>query len=134
MAEQRSDDASDRADDDGETSEEVSTRLCVGCRQTASREELLRLAIAPSSPWLVPDPQQKLGGRGVSVHPTRKCVQLAAKKGGFARALKRGVSIDSQALCEMAAALYEQRGASLLIAASRRKMLVIGTEAVREAM
>lgn len=111
-----------------------SERLCAGCRRTDARDALLRLAIGPEAPFLVPDPQGKLGGRGVSVHPTRACVELAAKKGGFARALKRNVTIDAAALCETARALYVMRAESLLIAAARRKKLAIGTEAVREAL
>lgn len=112
----------------------ASERLCAGCRRTEARDELLRLAIAPDAPFLVPDPQRKLGGRGVSVHPSRACVELAVKRGGFARALKRSVAIDAAALCEAARALYVMRAESLLIAASRRKRLAIGTEAVREAL
>src|SRR5687768_934277 len=81
-----------------------SFRLCAGCRRTAERDELLRFAIAPAAasedgaPFLVADPQHKLGGRGVSVHPTRACVVLAVKKGGFARALKRSATLDASAL------------------------------------
>lgn len=117
-----------------ETEASVSERLCVGCRRTVPREELMRFAIGPDAPYLAPDPQRKLGGRGVSVHPTRKCIELAAKKGGFARALKRGVTIDAGALCESAAMLYMMRAESLLIAASRRRKLAIGTDAVRDAL
>lgn len=122
----------------GETGEAssraASERLCAGCRRTDGRDELLRFAIGPEAPFLVPDPQRKLGGRGVSVHPTRACIELAARKGGFARALKRSVSIDAAALCETARVLYVMRAESLLIAAARRKKLAIGTEAVREAL
>ncbi len=116
----------------------VSERLCVGCRRNDSREELLRFAIGPEAPYLAPDPQRKLGGRGVSVHPTRACVELAWRRGGFARALKRDVTrdgkIDIDALCDAAVVLYEKRAESLLIAAARRHKLAIGTDAVREAL
>jgi len=112
----------------------ASERLCVGCRRTVPREELVRFAIADVAPYVVPDPQRKLGGRGASVHPTRECIQLAVKKGGFARAAKKSVTIDAAALWTSLARLYEQRSDSLLIAASRRNMLVIGTDAVREAL
>lgn len=122
-------------DDAGEASSRaVSERLCAGCRRTVPREELLRFAIGPEAPYLAPDPQRKLGGRGVSVHPTRACIELAAKRGGFARALKKGVAIDAAALCESAAVLYVMRAESLLIAAARRKKLAIGTDAVRDAL
>jgi predicted RNA-binding protein YlxR (DUF448 family) len=112
----------------------ASERLCAGCRRTVPRDELMRLAIGPDAPYLAPDPQRRLGGRGVSVHPTRGCVTLAAKKGGFARALRRSVTIDVDALCEAAAVLYEKRAESLLLSAARRKNLAIGTDAVRLAL
>lgn len=111
-----------------------SERTCVGCRRTVPREDLVRFAIADVPPFVVPDPQRKLGGRGASVHPTRECITLAVKKGGFARAAKKSVTIDAAALWTSLARLYEQRSDSLLIAASRRKMLVIGTDAVRESL
>lgn len=117
-----------------EISPSASERLCVGCRRTVPREELVRFALAPIAPYVVPDPQRKLGGRGASVHPTRQCVTLAVKKGGFARAAKKSVSLDAEALCTSLARLYVQRSESLLIAAARRKMLAIGTDAVREAL
>jgi predicted RNA-binding protein YlxR (DUF448 family) len=116
------------------TDEAISARLCAGCRNTAPREELLRLAISREAPFLVPDPQRKLGGRGVSVHPTRACVSLAVKKGGFARALASDARIDEASLLANAASLYVKRAESLLLSAARRRTLAIGTEAVREAM
>jgi uncharacterized protein len=124
---------------DGVSSRGASERLCVGCRQSSPREELLRFAIpshamGPDAPLLVPDPQRKLGGRGVSVHPTRRCVELAVRKGGFARALRKSVQLDVGALCGSAALLYVMRAESLLIAAARRKKLAIGTDAVRDAL
>lgn len=118
--------------------ETLSERLCVGCRRTAGRDELLRFAMGPEAPYLAPDPQHKLGGRGVSVHPTRACMELALRRGGFARALKRDVvrdrKFDIDALCDAAAVLYEKRAESLLIAAGRRRKLAIGTDSVREAL
>lgn len=112
----------------------VSERLCAGCRRVDERDALLRFAVGPEAPYLAPDPQRRLGGRGVSVHPSRACVELAARKGGFARALRKSVAIDAGALCSAAAALYEKRAESLLLAAARRKLLAIGTDAVREAL
>jgi predicted RNA-binding protein YlxR (DUF448 family)/ribosomal protein L7Ae-like RNA K-turn-binding protein len=128
----------DSSTEPSESSETNSERLCVGCRRTDSREELLRFAIGPDAPYLAPDLQRKLGGRGVSVHPTRACMELAMKRGGFARALKRDITrdgkIDVDALCGSAAMLYEKRAESLLIAAARRRKLAIGTDSVREAL
>jgi predicted RNA-binding protein YlxR (DUF448 family) len=113
---------------------EMGERLCVGCRRTSSLDELLRLAITSEPPWVIPDPRRRLGGRGLSVHPTRDCVEAAAKRGGFARALRRSVAVDVEALCTTAAALYAKRVESLLLVAARRKWLALGTEAVRAAL
>jgi predicted RNA-binding protein YlxR (DUF448 family)/ribosomal protein L30E len=117
-----------------EAEDAMGDRLCVGCRRSSPQGELLRFAIAPEAPWLVPDPRRRLGGRGVSVHPTRACVQSAVKRGGFARALRRSVPLDAEDLCRTAAVLYARRVESLLSAARRRGLLLLGTEAVRAAM
>jgi predicted RNA-binding protein YlxR (DUF448 family) len=114
--------------------ESVSTRTCVGCRAIAPRGDLLRLAALGEAPYVAPDLERKLGGRGMSVHWSRVCVVLAAKKGGFARALKRSVTIDPEALADDVVRVVVQRAESLLVAAARRKKLALGTEAVREAL
>ena len=125
------DDRAARGDTDGGV---ASTRLCVGCRRDEARDDLLRFALSPDAPYLSPDPMRRLGGRGVSVHATRACITAAVRKGGFAKALRQSVSLDASALCAAASFMYEQRASSLVLAASRRKKLAIGTDAVREAL
>lgn len=124
----------DATDGEGEAPSAGPMRLCVGCRRTVPKDELSRLAIVDEPPYVVPDPRGRLGGRGASVHPSRACVELAVKKGGLARAAKHAVPADAASLCAAIAAHHVQRAESLLIAAGRRKMLAIGTEAVREAL
>lgn len=110
---------------------ERSERTCAGCRQHDAREALVRLAASedPSAP-LVPDLRGRLGGRGVSVHASRRCLSLAVNKGGFARALSRAVVVDEG---ELARAIEEQllgRAKGLLLGGIRSRRIALGTEAV----
>lgn len=109
-------------------------RTCAGCRSRDARDALLRFAIRADEPRLVPDPQRRLPGRGVSVHPTRRCVEAAVRKGGLARALRAPVGVSPEALCALAASRYAERVRGLLLAASRHKVLALGTGAVRDAI
>lgn len=121
-------------EDDGMQAPE---RTCAGCRQRDARAALLRFAVTPGEPRLVPDPRKRLPGRGVSVHPTRECVRRAVERGGLARALGAKPSahgIDADSLCSMAAAQYARRVEGLLLAALRSGAIVAGTDAVRRAL
>ncbi|MEC7520101.1 MAG: DUF448 domain-containing protein [Myxococcota bacterium] len=115
-------------------SETTPERTCAGCRRRDARSALLRFAVRDVDPRLVPDPRRRLPGRGVSVHPTRACVTKAVEKGGFARALKSKLALDTDTLCAMAIGQYERRVQGLLMAASRTKVAVVGTDAVRRAL
>lgn len=109
-------------------------RTCAGCRQKASRDELVRFAVGNEPPYVVPDPSRRLGGRGASVHPKRDCLQKAIRKGGFARAAKRPVKLDEDAVLEALASHYQRRIESLIRQAAGRRMVAIGTDPVREAI
>ncbi|MBL1068317.1 YlxR family protein [Streptomyces sp. 7-21] len=61
-------------------------RTCVGCRQRAPREGLLRVALVEDR--CVPDLRGTLPGRGAYVHPTQDCVDLALRRRAFPRALR----------------------------------------------
>ena len=109
------------------------TRTCVGCRKLDAKEALLRFAIAPAGDALAPDVMQKLGGRGVSVHPTRACLK-AAVAGGFSRSLRRGMNVSFDALVQQCVSQYERRAEGLLVSAHRARLLAIGTDATRDAL
>lgn len=109
------------------------TRTCVGCRKHDAKEALLRFAVAPAGDALAPDVMQKLGGRGVSVHPTRACLK-AAVSGGFARSLRHSVNVSLDELVEQAVTQYERRAEGLLVSAHKARRLAVGTDAVRESM
>lgn len=65
-------------------------RTCVGCRQRADKQQLLRVVVMDRSagPELVPDPSHRAPGRGAHLHPTRECLDLALRRRAFTRALR----------------------------------------------
>ena len=67
-------------------------RTCVGCRERAAKSELLR--VVAGAGVLVPDPAGRLPGRGASVHPDPRCVDLAEKRRAFPRALRQAGPLD----------------------------------------
>lgn len=109
----------------------TSARMCAGCRQRDERDALVRFAVCPEAPFLVADPTRKLGGRGVSVHATRACLEAAARRGGFARALGKKVSVDPNELAEQLLTRLDARVRGLLLAAARTRNIALGTDAVR---
>ena len=64
--------------------------MCVGCRQRAAAQKLLRVVVRDrgAGPELVPDPGREAPGRGASLHPTRECLELALRRRAFPRALR----------------------------------------------
>jgi uncharacterized protein len=67
-------------------------RTCVGCRTRAAQADLLRVVAVDGV--LTPDPRRRLPGRGASVHPDPRCVDLAEKRRAFARALRLDGPLD----------------------------------------
>jgi uncharacterized protein len=67
-------------------------RTCVGCRERAARADLLRVVAVEGR--LVPDPARRLPGRGASVHPDPRCVDLAERRRAFPRALRLPGPLD----------------------------------------
>ncbi|MGN6720988.1 MAG: YlxR family protein [Marmoricola sp.] len=67
------------------------TRTCVGCRERATKVELLRVVRgtdADASAAVVPDPRGTAPGRGAYLHPTLACLALAERRRAFGRALR----------------------------------------------
>jgi predicted RNA-binding protein YlxR (DUF448 family) len=71
-------------------------RTCVGCRHRSSRAELLR--IVAKSNDLVFDVFKKMPGRGVWIHSSQECLNLAIQRNAFGRALKLNKQPDSSGL------------------------------------
>ncbi|MFE0387965.1 YlxR family protein [Streptomyces bungoensis] len=71
-------------------------RTCVGCRERAAKDDLLR--IVKSGDACVPDPRGTLPGRGAYVHPALVCLDLAVRRRAFPRALRVPGALDAKAL------------------------------------
>ncbi|GGW81903.1 DNA-binding protein [Streptomyces lucensis JCM 4490] len=71
-------------------------RTCVGCRERAAKDDLLR--IVKSEDACVPDPRGTLPGRGAYVHPALVCLDLAVRRRAFPRALRAPGALDTKAL------------------------------------
>src|ERR1700749_2886750 len=71
-------------------------RTCVGCRQRADKQRLLRVVAGENGYGLeaVPDPAGRAPGRGAHLHPTSECLGLALRRRAFARALRHD-AVDS---------------------------------------
>ncbi len=109
-------------------------RTCVGCRKPDGRAELLRFVLAGDPPQPVPDVSRREGGRGVSVHPLRRCVEAAVRSGALARGLRTRQAVDAQQLLQWAGGQYARRIRALLGAARRSGSAAIGGERAREAI
>lgn len=109
-------------------------RTCVGCRQVMPQSAVLRLAAVSEPPYLVPDATKKLGGRGVWVEARRECIDRAARKGGFSRAMRREVRVDPNDVAVLLSGQLERRLVGLLGGGYRARKIVYGTDAVKESL
>jgi predicted RNA-binding protein YlxR (DUF448 family) len=66
-------------------------RTCIGCREPAERDTLIRFASVDGR--VVPDPAAALPGRGAWLHPRPECLERAIARRAFARALKAPVRV-----------------------------------------
>ncbi|MEU6442824.1 MULTISPECIES: YlxR family protein [unclassified Streptomyces] len=71
-------------------------RTCVGCRERAAKNELLRTVMVDGV--LLPDPRGTLPGRGAYVHPVPACTELAVRRRSFPRALRVQGPLDTAEL------------------------------------
>ncbi|MFD8806697.1 YlxR family protein [Streptomyces sp. NPDC059597] len=71
-------------------------RTCVGCRERAAKNDLLRIVMIEDA--CVPDPRGTLPGRGAYVHPALVCLDQAVRRRAFTRALRAPGPLDTNAL------------------------------------
>ncbi|MEX0754234.1 MAG: YlxR family protein [Actinomycetota bacterium] len=71
-------------------------RTCVGCRQRATKGDLLRVVKAPDGTLRV-DPAGSAPGRGAYLHRDPDCVAIAIDRGGLTRALRTGACAEAAA-------------------------------------
>ena len=80
----------------------------MGCRTRATQSALLRVVVVGDQPpRLTPDPARRLPGRGASVHPDPRCVDLADKRRAFPRALRLLGPLDVTPVREHVAGLAQ---------------------------
>ncbi|WP_309620034.1 YlxR family protein [Salinibacterium sp.] len=77
-------------------------RTCLGCRSRTDRSALLRVVARGGE--IVPDPSAILPGRGAWVHPTTVCVESAARRRAFGRALRVTEVLRAERLFEAVSA------------------------------
>jgi len=88
-------------------------RTCVGCRERATRSDLLRVVAGTGpdgSPAAVPDPRGCAPGRGAHLHPVTSCFDLAVRRRAFGRALRAGPSLSGAPVGDWIAALATEGG------------------------
>ncbi|MFM5904306.1 MAG: YlxR family protein [Microbacteriaceae bacterium] len=71
-------------------------RTCVGCRQRASRSQLLR--VIDQQFLLIADSSKSLPGRGAWLHENAECLAKAIDRKAFGRALRVIGSLDASDL------------------------------------
>ncbi len=111
-----------------------SRRMCAGCGSRTERDDLVRLVVGPSAPFVAVDLGRRLGGRGVSVHPKKACIRSAALRGGLARALRGVAQVEPETIERMVVQQFERRALGLLSSAQRARSLAVGADAVRSAL
>lgn len=112
----------------------TSQRMCAGCGSRTERDELVRLVIGPSAPFVAVDLGRRLGGRGISVHPRRSCVRTALMRGALARALRGVAQVEPESIERMIVQQFAQRAGGLLSSAVRVRRIALGTDAVRASL
>ena len=71
-------------------------RTCVGCRQRASSDDLVRVVVADGA--LVVDLRGRRPGRGAWLHPDPDCLARALARRAFPRALRVPGALDASGL------------------------------------
>ena len=66
-------------------------RTCLGCRRSDDRSSLQRFVLVEQT--VVADPQRRLPGRGAWLHADEQCRATALRRGGFAKAFRRRVTV-----------------------------------------
>lgn len=84
-------------------------RTCIGCRQVAPADGLLRLVRSQQDPQLVVwDQQRRLPGRGAWLHASVSCLVKAQTRSALPRAFRAPVRLDALAAQQLQAHLAER--------------------------
>lgn len=107
-------------------------RRCVATGETLSPDEGLRFVISPDGE-LAPDFSGKLPGRGAWLSPLRDALEMALKKGAFARSFKAPVRVPDD-LAVWVECGIEKAALSALGLARRAGDVAVGFEKARAAL
>jgi len=92
---------------EAETPRRERERRCIVSGESESEAGLVRFALAPDG-TVTPDVAAKLPGRGAWVRAERTCLELAGKKGHFARAFKAQVKVPDGLAAQVEALLVRR--------------------------
>lgn len=109
---------------------ETPERRCIATMRRLSPSAMVRLVLSPDG-MVTPDMAGRLPGRGAWVTATREALDLAVKRGAFARAFKTQVKIPGD-LGAQVEFLLARRAIDMLGMAKRSGELILGFEQVRE--
>ena len=107
-------------------------RRCIATMEGRPQHEMIRFVLSPEG-TVTPDLAGRLPGRGAWVTSSREAVDLAVKKGAFARAFRSQVKTPPD-LATQIEQLLSQRVVAQLGLAKRAGELILGFEQVREAI
>ncbi len=105
------------------------TRKCIATGETGPTELMIRFVVGPDN-GIVADVLGKLPGRGIWVTSTKDALELAVKKGLFARAAKQAVTVPDD-LVDRVEAQLAQRLIGLIALARKSGEAVAGYEKVK---
>ncbi|MBM3609073.1 MAG: RNA-binding protein [Alphaproteobacteria bacterium] len=112
--------------------ESGSLRTCIVTRVRRPPEEMLRFVLDPQGS-ITPDLARKLPGRGVWVSAHRSAVEAAARKGAFARAFRRPVTVPAN-LAELIETLMLREIRQSLAIANKAGLVLAGAFQVETAL
>lgn len=115
-----------------EDDEVGSERTCVVTRQRQSPDEMIRFVLDPAG-VVTPDIRRRLPGRGVWVSASEASVGEAARKGAFARAFKKQVTVPAD-LPSQVGELLERDLLQALSLANKAGLVAAGAFQVEEAL
>ncbi|MEH6545235.1 MAG: RNA-binding protein [Sneathiella sp.] len=107
-------------------------RRCIATGQIQEKEDLLRFAVSPDG-LLVFDIQMNLPGRGIWISCSKKSVELALKKGLFAKSAKLALSVPENLVAKIDEAL-SQRCLALLGLGRKSGLVTVGFAKVEKAL
>ena len=81
-------------------------RRCVGCRQSDSKDNLLRVVVQAGRVAI--DESATLPGRGAYVHRSTECIDTSVRTKAWARALKES-GLDTEALTLLAGSVEKAK-------------------------